>query len=231
MIERMRWHIQNIFGRSKRIEQLPEFQLDALREVATIGMGHATKSLSEMINRKIDIEMSKIELIPVGQIASRLKQKNTLVTGIYLRLRGDLRGTSLLFFSRGSALLLADILNNRKLGTTTVLRKIDRSALGELGSILTASYFNALTELLDLKVEISVPSVVFDIASAIIYFVLLSTREVVTYSLVSQTEFVSSGGSISGEFIFLLNDESIHNMLDAIYKKLESTGARSYEHP
>lgn len=69
-------HTKGISGHdSKEIIRLTEFQLDALREVATIGMGHATKSLSEMINRKIDIEMSKIELIPVGQIASRLKQK------------------------------------------------------------------------------------------------------------------------------------------------------------
>jgi len=216
-------YTKRIFGHNdERIEQLTELQLDALREVATIGMGRATLSLSEMINRKIDIEMSNIELIPVEQIASRVGQRNMLVTGIYLRLRGELLGTSLLFFSRESALLLADILNNRELGTTTVMRQIDRSALGEMGSILTASYFNALTELLDINVEISVPSVVFDIASAIVYFVLLSTTESIKYSLISRTEFISSEKSISGEFLFLLNDKSIQNLLDAVYKKLES---------
>lgn len=202
---------------------LTGLQLDALQEVATIGMGHATTALSELIDRRIDIEMSGINLVSLEQVASRLGQRNMLVTGIYLRLRGDLTGTSLLFFSRKSALFLVDMLNGRELGKTAVMRGIDRSALGELGSILTASYVNTLAELLSLEVEMSVPSVVFDIASAIVYFVLSSVKESINYSLVSETQFISSVEAIQGEFIFLLDDNSIKNILDAIHLKLGSS--------
>ncbi|MBN2013605.1 MAG: chemotaxis protein CheC [Candidatus Altiarchaeota archaeon] len=202
--------------------KLTELQLDALQEIATIGMGHATIALSELIDRRVDIEMSGMDLIPLDQIASCVGQKNMLVTGIYVRLRGDLAGTSLLFFSRESALSLVDVLNGREPGTTDVMKSIDRSALGELGSILSASYVNTLAEFLDLEVELSVPSVVFDIASAIVYFVLLSVKESINYSLVSQTEFMCSGGSLRGEFVFLLDDKSIGNILKAIQTKLGS---------
>lgn len=209
-------------------KELTELQLDALQEVATIGMGHATIALSELIDKRIDIEMSGMDLVPIDQIASQLGQKNMLVTGIYLRLRGDLTGTSLLFFPRDSALSLVDMLNGRESGSTTVMRSIDRSALGELGSILTASYVNTLAELLDLEFEMSVPSVVFDVASAIVYFVLSSVKESINYSLVSTTEFISSEESIHGEFVFLLDDKSIKNILDKIYVKLGSSVSGDY---
>jgi chemotaxis protein CheC len=201
--------------------RLSALQLDALQEVSTIGMGNATIAFSELIRGKVDIKLSKLELVPVDRISSRLGQKNMLVTGIYMRMRGDINGTSLLFFPRESAIVLADILNEREPGTTNVLREIDRSALGELGSILSASYLNAIADLLDLDVEISVPSVVFDIASAIIYFVLLSSHDKIKYSLVSQAEFVSSDNSLKGEFLFLLDEATIIKLLDSVYNKLK----------
>jgi chemotaxis protein CheC len=203
--------------------RLSALQLDALQEVSTIGMGNATIAFSELIRGKVEIKLSKLELIPVDRIAGRLGQKNMLVTGIYLRMRGDINGTSLLFFSRESAIVLADILNEREPGTTNVLKEIDRSALGELGSILSASYLNSIADLLDLDVEISVPSVVFDIASAITYFVLLSSHDTIKYSLVSQAEFVSSENSIKGEFLFLLDEATIIKLLDSVYNKLKSS--------
>lgn len=205
---------------TKRVLELSQLQLDALREVATIGMGNAATSLSKMVDKKINIQMSGTELMSVERITGRIDHKNMLVTGVYIRMRGDLTGTSLLFFSRESALLLADLLNGAEPGSTTVLRSMDRSAIGELGSILTASYLNSLSNMLDLKVEISVPSIVFDIASAIVYFVMLSTHEPIRHTLVSKTDFVSEDISVNGEFMFLLNDKSILNMLSALKKKL-----------
>jgi chemotaxis protein CheC len=138
-------------------------------------------------------------------------------------MRGDLAGASLLFFPRESAINLADLLNRRPKGTTSVLKEMDRSALGELGSILTAAYVRAISDMLDMDVELSVPSVVFDVASAIVYFVLLSSKEKIRYSLVSKAGFVSSEESISGEFMLLLDDKTLLNLLNAAYVRLKKT--------
>lgn len=210
------------YGRdSKGVIKLSPIQLDSLKEISTIGIGNAVTAFSELIGSKVEIKLSDLEMVPVDMVSGKLGHKNMLVTGIYIRIRGDVTGTSLLFFPRDSALMLADILNDREVGSSNVLKEIDRSALAEFGSILTASYLNAISDMLDLNVEMSVPSIVFDIASAIVYFVLLSSKEKIRYSLISQAKFVNPDFSITGEFLLLFDDKTIINLLNAAYERLK----------
>jgi chemotaxis protein CheC len=201
--------------------KLSPLQLDALKEVSAIGMGNAAITFAELIGDKVGVKLSAFELAPVAQVADILGKKNTLVTAVFLRMRGDLTGVSLLLLPRESAITLADILNGREASPSVSLTEIDRSALGELGSMLTASYLKAVTDMLDLNVKISVPSVVFNTVGDIVRFVLAGSQDNISYSLIAQTEFSSTEKYIKGEFLFLLNEATILKLLSSVYDKLK----------
>jgi chemotaxis protein CheC len=47
------------------VRDLKEPQLDAMREVANIGAGHAATALSQMTNRKIMINVPRVNVRPL----------------------------------------------------------------------------------------------------------------------------------------------------------------------
>jgi chemotaxis protein CheC len=211
-------------GKTPSEIKLSPLQLDALKEVSAIGMGNATMTFAELIGSKVGVKMSSLELAPVASVADVLGNRNLLVTGVFLRMRGDITGVSLLLLPRESAILLADILNGRGEGSPSVsLNELDRSALAELGSMITASYLKAVTDMLDLDVKISVPSVVFNTVGDIVRFVLAGSQDNISYSLLAQTEFSSTEKYIKGEFLLLLNEATIIKLLSSVYEKLKRT--------
>jgi chemotaxis protein CheC len=205
------------------ITELTKEQKKALRSAAEKGMANATKSLSQLVESKIVVETAMVDFLPVSEIPKRVGGPETLSMGIYLRMMGDVGGTSLLMLSRDSALSLVDILYERDRGTTQILNQDDRSALGEIGNVLTASYLTELGNLLKVSLYHSPPCIVFDVANSLIGFVLRGMNSNVSNVLVTQIKFKGNKGEIGGDFIFLLDSSSLSVLVNKIDKRLHPT--------
>ncbi|MBN2013606.1 MAG: chemotaxis protein CheC [Candidatus Altiarchaeota archaeon] len=204
------------------VAQLTEGQKRALKGVADKGMVTATKSLSKMVESRVEVEMSKVQFLPIGEVPKRVGGPDTLAMGIYLRMMGDLGGTSLLVLSRESSLALSDLLYGRDIGTTEILSYDDRSALGEVGNILTASYLTELGNFLGVTLYHSPPCIVFDVAKSLIDFVLRGIDKRIESVLIIQVKFRGKRGEITGDFIFLLDSSSLGVLVNKIDRKLKS---------
>ncbi|MCZ7399050.1 MAG: chemotaxis protein CheC, partial [Candidatus Methanoperedens sp.] len=73
------------------IKTLTEFQKDALKEVGNIGIGHATTSLSQMVNKRVWISLPDLKLIPLIKVPDLVKNEAPVI-GIILELTGDTKG-------------------------------------------------------------------------------------------------------------------------------------------
>src|ERR671916_186999 len=100
------------------VRDLKESQLDAMREVANIGAGHAATALSQMTNRRIMITVPRVKIKPLE----------------------DAR--DMLLFPQPAALVLCDFLFRRERGTTTTFGEMEQSGLKEAGNILASTYLN-----------------------------------------------------------------------------------------
>ena len=47
---------------------LSPMQLDALREIGNIGAGNAATALSQIINRKIDMSVPRLNILPLSEV-------------------------------------------------------------------------------------------------------------------------------------------------------------------
>src|SRR5271157_3907958 len=147
---------------------LTDAQVDALKEVGNIGAGHAATAMSQLIKRKIMIKVPEVKVIKLTDMSGLIGDANSLVAGIVMNVLGDITAKIVLLLTRESALSLADMLLQKKSGTTKVLSEIGSSAIKETGNILAGAYLNALNEFLGILLLPSVPNLVFDIASAIL---------------------------------------------------------------
>ncbi|MBN2013601.1 MAG: chemotaxis protein CheC [Candidatus Altiarchaeota archaeon] len=198
---------------------LTELAKDALKEVIAIAMWHSSTALSKMIDERVNVRLTKLSLIPISQIPKYFGKNNVLSVGVYSRVLGDISGTTILIFPRKTALIFIDTLEGREVGTTDMVDMEGRSILEEIGSILTATFMNAIADFVEIKIYPSQPVTVFNFASSIVNFVLLGVRREVNVGLIVEVEFKGLKGEVSGNFIILLESNSATKLLTLIDKK------------
>lgn len=201
---------------ARKIDDLTDFQKSALQEMGNIGAGHAAIALSQLINRKIMIAVTKIRLLELGEFIKDIGGQDNLVIGVHLKVLADVQGGIILVFLKESALSLVDVVMNQKLGTTKILGEMEQSCLKETGSILSASYLNALSELMKLTLIPSVPKIVFDKAEIVVNSVFEQLLKESNIILGIETEFVEATTRIKGEFLFMPNEAGIEVLLKAL---------------
>src|SRR4051812_47342289 len=118
------------------MRDLKESQLDAIREVANIGAGHAATALSEMTNRKIMITVPRVKIRPVEDACDLIGPPDQVVASVLMHVMGDLTGRAMLLFPERAAHILCDFLFRRERGTTTSFGEMEQSSLKEAGNIL-----------------------------------------------------------------------------------------------
>src|SRR2546422_771459 len=85
-------------GGMEDVRDLKELQIDALREVANIGAGHAATALSQLTNRKIMISVPQINIVRLEEVPDLLGNPQDVVAAVLMHMLGDLTGRTLLLF-------------------------------------------------------------------------------------------------------------------------------------
>ncbi len=199
--------------------ELGELQLSALKEVANIGAGHAATALSTMLNCQTMLSVPRLNICPLEKaplLVDNLAEE--LVAGVLLKILGDINGYILLLFPGDSALHLPDLLLGREPGTTKELGELELSSLSETANILTCNYLIALSNLLKLKLEPSVPEPVVDMLSAILTSIFMEFSNDVNSILYIETDFEFADKELLLRTFFLLIPD--RESLNLILKKL-----------
>ncbi|BDV41357.1 CheY-P-specific phosphatase CheC [Geotalea uraniireducens] len=201
-------------------DALTEEHLDALREVSNIGVAHAATALSQLIGKNITLQVPKVLMTDIKKVPEVFGGAERIVVGIYLQMLGDARGNILIVLPRESALRLLSRLLPKEKSEGALLTELEISALKEVGNILASAYLNALGALMRKTLIPSVPVLSFDMAGAVIDYVLIELGEVGDLALMVETEFFGEDEKISGQFFLLPDPESLALILNAIGVKL-----------
>ncbi|HVZ81989.1 MAG TPA: chemotaxis protein CheC [bacterium] len=200
------------------LDEMTPTQVDAIKEVGNIGAGHGATALSQLLGKRISITVPKANIIPLSEISQVMGDPNTLVAGLILSILGDATGKIILLFPRDSALHLADMLLKQPLGTSKILSEMGHSAIKEAGNILTGAYLSALNEFLGMLLLISVPTLVFDMAGALLSTVTQGLDKDSKVILI-ETRFLDDQQEIAGYFVLAPDNVSLRAIFQAIKVK------------
>lgn len=201
---------------SEEILNLSSMQLDALKEIGNVGAGNSATALSQLINRKIDMTVPQIAIMPLGDVPDVVGGPDVMVAGVYLRVFGPAPSSILFLLPRDSAFYLVDMLMGREQGYTTSLDSMDESALMEIGNILAGAYLNALSHFTKLTLLPSIPALAMDMAGAILSVILIQLGEMGDHALVIETEFTTENDGVKGHFFLIPDPGSLSTILAAI---------------
>ena len=194
---------------------LTDRQKDTLKEMANICAGNAATSLSQLLNKKIEMNVPHVDFIPVSSVPEAVGGADELVVGVVFQVFGDAPGVIILLFPQKDARVLAGVLTGKN-DDSGIFTEMDQSAVKEAGSILTGAYLNTLTTFTQLGLIPSTPGIVMDMAGALIDDILIQLAAVTEYALLIDSEFIDAEKSVKGHFFLLPNPGSLETILSAI---------------
>ncbi len=200
------------------IRSLKAHQLDALREVANIGAGHAATALSQMTGGTIMISVPTINIARLEDVPPQISGPEEPVAAVLMNMLGDLSGRTLLVFPHPTAVRLSEIMLSRPRGGEFQLGEIEQSAIKEAGNILSGAYLNALSEFMGLMLLPSPPSLAVDMSSAVLTTAYLQFGTDRDYVFCVETEFFMQElkERLRGFFLLLPDVASLHAILRAV---------------
>jgi chemotaxis protein CheC len=192
-------------------------QLDALREVANIGAGHAATALSAMTGQTIMISVPRLNVSAVDEVPNSVGGEEP-VAAVLLRMMGDLTGLTLLVFPRMTALRVAEMMARKPEGTYTEIGAFESSAIKEAGNILSSAYLNALAEFMGMILLPSPPQLEIDLSDAILTSTFLeSARDTDVVFVIESMFYLKERNEQLRGFFFLLPDKgSLDQILRAV---------------
>lgn len=200
------------------IRNLSARQLDALREVANIGAGHAATALSLMTGQTIMISVPQLIVSAVNEIPSQVTEREEPVAAVLLRMLGDLTGLTLLVLPRSTALRVAEMMARKPRGTFTEMGEYEQSAIREAGNILSSAYLNALAEFMGMILLPSPPVLAIDMSDAILTSTYLESSQETDLVFVVESEFYLTeiNEQLRGFFFLLPDKASLEQILKAV---------------
>ncbi len=200
------------------IRSLKPVQLDALREVANIGAGHAATALSQMIGGTIMISVPTINVSRLEEVPPQVAAPDEPVAAVLMHMLGDLTGRTLLVFPKKTAIRLAELMLRRQPGSSAVFEEMEQSAIKECGNIISSAYMNALSDFMGLMLLPSPPSLAVDMSTAVLTTAYLQFGSDRDYVFCVESEFMMTDVDerLRGFFLLLPDPASLKAILRAV---------------
>src|SRR5699024_725590 len=210
------------------MNNLSSMQLDVLREIGNIGAGNAATSMSELLNKKINMQIPSVNIVSFDEMMNLIGGPDNVIVAIYFRMQGEDPGTvDVILTVEEAEYLVRQMMPEAKLEISggEESSELTISILQDIGNILTGSYLSALSDFTNINMKPSVPYLNVDMAGAILTIGLLELSQVSDHAIIIDTK-INDGDTqqhgVTGH-LFLLPD------LDSFPKLFAALGVDDHE--
>ncbi|MGH2861566.1 MAG: chemotaxis protein CheC [Solirubrobacteraceae bacterium] len=189
--------------------EFSEMQQSALAEIANIGSGHAATALSTLIGRPVDVGYSKAVLTVLARALDELGEPMNRSALVDTPIAGE-QGNMLLIFPEDAAEQLCDLLG------TNLAEEMGRTALQEVGNILSASYLNAIVEMTGVPLEVEPPQVEIDLLGRMISQSGATVGHASDPTVLMRSHLTVEGAVARFSFLFVPRLKSVEQLLEKL---------------
>jgi chemotaxis protein CheC len=144
---------------------ISEMELDVLKELGNIGAGHAATSLSQLLDKDVNIAVPKVRVVEIKNISEEFT--NDIVAGVFIALQDLEENKSaylyIMFPEASSKKIATDLF-----GLEEFDDEMYASTIMEVGNILSSSFCDASADFMDIILLPSPPNFAVDVPTAVI---------------------------------------------------------------
>lgn len=194
--------------------ELNEIQMDVLREIGNIGAGNAATSLSQMLSKRIDMNVPEVSILKYDDAIESIGGAEHVVVGILVSFNGDIEGVILFLLKKEFVHLILNSLMGTELCNFEDISEIELSALSEIGNIMVSSYVSSIATLANMKIDITVPSLNIDMAGALLDSVAVEFAEAADKVIFIKEKYYCSDETIYSHMLLLPSMSSLKILLE-----------------
>jgi chemotaxis protein CheC len=199
-----------------RPNDLSSFQIDALRELGSIGAGHAATALSEVVGSTVDITVPEASIVSVTEMPSLFGGPEALVGAVLARLLGDVRGSIMFLAPPESFVALRDLMRGRTGGTGDLAAPEEQGLAAHAGLLLISAYTAAIASMAGVVMIPAPPSFACDMLGALLDAIAVEVGMRADVALLVLTTLTASGAAIDGAVLFLPDEDGLDALLSGL---------------
>lgn len=194
--------------------ELTTAQNDALTELINIGYGRAAGALSELTGYRITLEVPKVSMHEISEIAPLLEDVvQGEVASVNQMFSGPIAGTAMLLLDERSAAVLSRLLTDEQAPPGQTLDASSREIITEVGNILLNACLGVFGNLLQVHVSFAVPRLHVESIQHVLDSVNVEAEEKLRYGLMIHTRFRLRASNVTGYLVIILGITSLDRML------------------
>jgi chemotaxis protein CheC len=196
---------------------LNELQHDALVEIFNIGVGHAAKAMSDIVNEEVTMSVPRITFLNRADAGSMLGNKDgSRVCGVSQHYEGAFATEAILMFPEDKSLDIVRLMVGESVPLQE-LTEMEQEAMSEIGNIILNSCVGTLANIFAQELSGSLP----------VYHVGTS-EEILTASggdadsivLMLHIDFILEKHQIHGYVAFILDLTALHDLREQLDRYL-----------
>ncbi len=197
-------------------------QLDYLKELFNLGLGHAAEDLEQMLSRNIVMTIPDADIVPNKIAMKRMSvDPATQLVAVRQTLRGDITGEAVLFFEEQKSLgLVRHLLLDGEMGPFS---ELDEDALIDVTNVIISGINYTFSQMLNCHVENDIPEAQHgtfdDLFSR--WFNVKTSEQMGLYLSIG---FSIQGQDVDGRIAFFQTLSSLERFLGRITLRLEEDG-------
>lgn len=199
--------------RIKNYEDMNLQELDVMREISSIGTSHAATSLSKLLQKEVRISIPEVSVLSYEETVDRMGNIEELVAATLVQMSNEVNGLMLFVFKLDMANVVLEKLIGRKYESFEEMDELDYSALEEVGNIIICSYVNAFAQLVDVGIDLSVPSSTVNMLGGVLTVPIAEYGYETDKLMYINAEFIMDGTKLSDGLLMLPDIESLNNIL------------------
>lgn len=194
--------------------ELNDSHIDVLKEIGNIGAGNAATALSQMLSKRIDMNVPEVSLLNYDDIIESIGGAENVVVGILVCFHGDIEGVILLLFKKEFVHLILNSLLGTELHSFEEISEMEMSALSEIGNIMVSSYVNSISSLTNLNIDITVPSLNIDMSGALLDSVTSEFEDVADKGIFIREKYFCQDETLYSHLLLLPSMPSLKILLE-----------------
>lgn len=193
---------------------LDPLQLDAIREAANIGAGHAATELAGIAKQEVMVDVPQVMVAKIQQVLEPYLTNTEEVAAALINIVGDITGKIIFMVPHSSMVHDAGVSETPQ----SRLDIMQEMFFGELTNRLTTAYVETISSLLGMMVMSSPAGMaVAPVNKVLDDFGLDINQKNYVFCISNHFKFAEQGSAFRGYFMFLPDQEALPAIVQALF--------------
>ena len=198
---------------------ITEAQQGALYQASCAGAHSAAVAISRLMGRQVRGCNPRALVVSITDIPDFVGDPEGIIVAVYHRLGGDMAGHACVLLPTDSACSAVEWMVGSPPDISAGFDEMSRSAICEIGNIVTCSYVGALAEATGLNFIPEPPGFALDMARSILQTVIATAAIATDQVLLFDTDLAEENGAFHAYFVVIPELASLENTLAALGMK------------